>query len=382
MKITILSTAYPLRGGISHFNGLLYKELIKENEVNVITFSRQYPSVLFPGKSQTEEENEIEKIPSEQLVDSINPFNWFKIGKRIKINAPDILIFKYWMPFFAPCFGTISKIVKKNRKTQILVICDNVISHERKPAEIILTKYFFNSADYFVLLSQKVKDDLLQIKPGAKYKVLPHPIYSNFGDPVSKEEAKKKLNLADEKLILFFGFIRDYKGLDILLNAMPELKEKINLKLAVAGEFYTSKEKYLSLISRLNLKDHVYLYTDFIPTSEVKFYFSACDAVVLPYKNATQSGIVQIAMNFKKPVIATNVGGISEVVLDGKTGFIVEKENPSALADAVFRFYSEKRESEFIMNIEAEAKKYSWEKFADGLFELASGSNPKRTDDN
>ncbi len=382
MKITILSTAYPLRGGISHFNGLLYKELIKENEVNVITFSRQYPSVLFPGKSQTEEENEIEKIPSEQLVDSINPFNWFKIGKRIKINAPDILIFKYWMPFFAPCFGTISKIVKKNRKTQILVICDNVISHERKPAEITLTKYFFNSADYFVLLSQKVKDDLLQIKPGAKYKVLPHPIYSNFGDPVSKEEAKKKLNLADEKLILFFGFIRDYKGLDILLNAMPELKEKINLKLAVAGEFYTSKEKYLSLISRLNLKDHVYLYTDFIPTSEVKYYFSACDAVVLPYKNATQSGIVQIAMNFKKPVIATNVGGISEVVLDGKTGFIVEKENPSALADAVFRFYSEKRESEFIMNIEAEAKKYSWEKFADGLFELASGSNPKRTDDN
>lgn len=374
MKITILSTTYPLRGGISHFNGLLYKELIKKNEVNVITFSRQYPSVLFPGKSQTEKENEIEKIPSEQSVDSINPFNWFKIGNRIKKDKPDLLIFKYWMPFFAPCFGTISKIVKKNRKTQILVICDNVISHERKPAEISLTKYFFRCADYFVLLSQKVKDDLLQIKSEAKYRVLPHPIYSNFGYPVSKAEAKKKLNLADEKLILFFGFIRDYKGLDILLNAMPELKEKINLKLAVAGEFYTNKEKYLSLISRLNLKDHVYLYTDFIPTSEVKYYFSACDAVVLPYKDATQSGIVQIAMNFKKPVIATNVGGISEVVLDGKTGFIVEKENPSALADAVIRFYSEKRESEFIVNIEAEAKKYSWEKFAEGLIELASGN--------
>ena len=374
MKITILSTAYPLRGGISHFNGLLYKELIKKNEVNVITFSRQYPSVLFPGKSQTEEENEIEKIPSEQLVDSINPFNWIKIGNRIKKDKPDLLIFKYWMPFFAPCFGTIARIAKKNGKTKILVICDNVISHERKPAEITLTKYFFSSADYFILLSQKVKDDLLKVKPEAKYRILPHPIYSNFGNPVSKEEAKKKLNLADEKLILFFGFIRDYKGLDILLNAMPELKEKINLKLAVAGEFYSNKEKYLGLISRLNLKDHVYLFTDFIPTSEVKYYFSACDAVVLPYKDATQSGIVQIAMNFKKPVIATNVGGISEVVLDGKTGFIVEKENPSALADAVFRFYSEKRESEFIMNIEAESKKYSWEKFAEGLIELASGN--------
>ncbi|HVO75368.1 MAG TPA: glycosyltransferase, partial [Ignavibacteriaceae bacterium] len=255
-------------------------------------------------------------------------------------------------------------------KTKVLVICDNVISHERKPGEIRITQYFFKSADYFVLLSQKVKDDLHKIKPDSKYKVLPHPIYSNFGNPVPKEEAKKKLNLPDDKLILFFGFIRDYKGLDVLLNAMSILKDKINLKLAVAGEFYSNKEKYLELISRLNLKDYVYLFTDFIPTSEVKYYFSACDVVVLPYKDATQSGIVQIAMNFKKPVIATNVGGISEVVLDGKTGFIVEKEDPSSLAASIIRFYNERKEEEFIKNIETEAKKYSWEMFAEGLMKL------------
>ncbi len=373
MKITILSTAYPLRGGISHFNGLLYKELLKKNEVNVITFSRQYPKILFPGKSQIEEENEIEKIPSEQLVDSINPFNWFKIGNKIRKDGPDLLIYKYWMPFFAPCFGTITRIVKKNEKTKILVICDNVISHERKPGEIRITQYFFNSSDFFILLSEKVKTDLLNLKPRAVYKVLPHPVYSNFGDPVPKDEAKKKLNIPDEKLILFFGFIRDYKGLDVLLNAMPQLKERINVKLAIAGEFYSGKEKYLSLIDKLNLKDHVYLFTDFIPTSEVKYYFSASDAVVLPYKDATQSGIVQIAMNFKKPVIAANVGGIGEVVIDGKTGYLVEKENPRQLAEAIIKFYSEGKEVEFIMNIEKEAEKYSWEKFVEGLIELASG---------
>jgi glycosyltransferase involved in cell wall biosynthesis len=374
MKITVLSTAYPLRGGISHFNGLLYKELIKKNEVNVVTFSRQYPALLFPGKSQLEEENEIEKIPSEQIVDSINPLNWLKIGHRIRKEEPELLIFKYWMPFFAPCFGTISRIVKRNRKTKILVICDNVISHEPKPAEISITKYFFNNADCFILLSEKVKADLLKIKPKAIYKVLPHPIYSNFGNPVPKAEAKKRLNIMDDKLILFFGFIRDYKGLDVLLNAMPELKEKINVKLAVAGEFYGGKEKYLGLIDKLNLKDDVYLFTDFIPTSEVKYYFSASDIVILPYKDATQSGIVQIAMNFKKPVVASDAGGISEVVLDGKTGFLVEKENPSRLAAAVIKFYDEKKEEEFVHNIEIEAKKYSWEKFAAGLIELASGN--------
>lgn len=372
MKITILSAAYPYRGGIAHFNGLLYKELIKKNEVKVLTFYRQYPTLFFPGKSQVEKDDTTAEISSHQVVDSINPFNWIKIGKIIKKDSPELLIFRYWLPFFAPCFGTISRIVKKNNKTRILVICDNVIPHERKPGDIVLTKYFFNSADYFILLSEKVKFDLLKIRSNAKHKVMFHPVYSLFGKGVSKDEARKKLALSDERIILFFGFIRDYKGLDTLLEAMGELNDKLNVKLIVAGEFYTDKQKYFDLIDKLSLKGSLYLFTDFIPTSEVKYYFSASDAVILPYKDATQSGIVQIAMNFRKPVIATNVGGLGEVVHNNKTGFIVDKENPSQLAEAILKFYRENKEDEFIINTEKEIEKYSWQKFTEGLLELVS----------
>jgi len=372
MKITILSTIYPLRGGIAHFNGLLYKELSKQHEVKAITFSRQYPSLFFPGKSQLEEENVAEKIPSEVIVDSINPFNWIKIGKRIKRDSPDLLVFKYWMPFFAPCFGIISRIAKKNKKTKALVICDNVIPHERKPGDISLTKYFFKFVDYFILLSEKVKTDLLTLLPTAKCKVIPHPVYSNFGEGILKEEAKKKLNLQDDKLCLFFGFIRDYKGLDVLLEAMADVKNKLDVKLIIAGEFYSNKEKYLDLINKFDLKNNVHLFTDFIPTSDVKYYFSASDVVILPYKDATQSGIVQIAMNFRKPIIAANVGGLGEVVHDNKTGFIVDAKNPSQLAGAILRFYNENKEEEFTRNTELELEKYSWKKFVEGIFELTN----------
>lgn len=367
MKITILSTAYPLRGGIAHFIGLLFKELIRENEVKVITFKRQYPAILFPGKSQLESNDIIEKIPTEPLVDSINPINWIRIGRKIKKDSPDLLILKYWLPFFAPCFGTISRIVKRNKKTKVLTICDNVLPHEKRPGDKALTKYFFKSVDYFILLSVKVKDDLLSIKSDAKFKILPHPIYSNFGELVPKDEAKRKLNLTDNNLILFFGFIRDYKGLDVLLRSMAELDD---IKLIVAGEFYSDKKIYLNLIDQLKIKNKVYLFTDFIPTSDVKYYFSASDAVILPYKDATQSGIVQIAMNFRKPVIATNVGGLNEVIFNYQTGYIVEKENPKALAEAIKRFYEEKKENDFIKNIESEVGKYSWKKFTEGIKDI------------
>lgn len=367
MKIAILSTAYPLRGGIAHFNGLLYKELSKNNEVSVITFKRQYPSVFFPGKSQFESGETVEKIPTEVLVDSVNPLNWVRVGEKLRKEAPDLIIYKYWMPFFGPCFGTISRIAKRNGKTKVLTICDNVIPHERKPGDRAFTSYFFNTVDYFVLLSKKVQEDLVSIKPGAVNKILPHPVYSNFGSEVSKAEARSRLKLKDEKLILFFGFIRDYKGLDVLFESMALLKDKLNVKLIVAGEFYSNEEKYKGLIDRLKIAGSLYLFTDFIPTNEVKYYFCAADAVILPYKDATQSGIVQIAMNFKKPVIATNVGGLEEVVLNGKTGFIVQKEKPGDIASAVMKFYNENLEEEFQKNIEGEVDKYSWKKFAEGL---------------
>lgn len=370
MKITILSTAYPLRGGIAHFIGLLYKELSKNHNVNVITFSRQYPSILFPGKSQLESRDTVEEIPSSVKVDSINPFNWMKVGNEIRKNAPDLLIFKYWMPYFAPVFGTISKFAKKNKKTKVIVICDNVIPHEKKPGDKALTKYFFNSVDYFITMSKSVQNDLLSYYPNSKQKLLFHPVYSNFGEPVDKETAKNQLKIKNENVILFFGFIRDYKGLDILLNAAAIIKDKLDFDLVVAGEFYSNEDKYLSLINKLQLEQKVKLFNDFIPTNEVKYFFSACDVVVLPYKSATQSGIVQIANNFNKPVISTNVGGLGEVVFNEKTGYLIEKENPGQLAETILKYYKENKEAEFVNNIKNEAAKFSWQKFVNAMMEL------------
>ncbi|MEJ2615044.1 MAG: glycosyltransferase, partial [Ignavibacteriaceae bacterium] len=251
-------------------------------------------------------------------------------------------------------------------------ICDNVIPHESKPGDKALTKYFFGVVDYFIVLSKKVQQDLLNLMPQVKNKFLSHPIYSVFGDSVKKTAAKKHLSINEEKTILFFGFIRDYKGLDNLLEAIALLKNKFKIKLIVAGEFYSNEDKYKNLIEKLGIKDMLFLFTDFIPTSEVKYYFSACDAVILPYKDATQSGIVQIAMNFRKPVIATNVGGLAEVIKDNKTGFIIEKENPEILAEAIVKFYTENKENEFIDNIEHELEKYSWKRFVDGILELVN----------
>ncbi len=370
MKITILSTTYPLRGGIAHFNGLLYNELIKNHDVNVITFKRQYPEFLFPGKSQVESEDTVEKIPSDVIVDSVNPMNWYSVGKKIQKDEPDLIIYKYWMPFFAPCFGLINRIVRNNKKTKSLVICDNVIPHEKRPGDISLTKYFFNTVDYFVLMSESVKKDLLTIKPSAKHKLLFHPVYSNFGEKVDKEEVKKKLNISKSKNILFFGFIRKYKGLDILIEAAAILKNKMDIGIIVAGEFYDDEQKYKDLIKEKNVENQLYLFTDFIPTNEVKYYFSAADVVVLPYKDATQSGIVQIANNFEKPIIATDVGGLGEVIKEGKTGYLVESDNPQKLADAIIKFYDENNEQEFVENVKKELDKFSWQKFTDALIEL------------
>jgi D-inositol-3-phosphate glycosyltransferase len=370
MKITILSAAYPLRGGIAHFAGLLFKELVKTHEVDVTTFKRQYPAFLFPGNTQLELGDDVEKIPTKVELDSINPINWIKIGRELKSEAPDLLVIKHWMPFFAPIYGTITRIVRKNNKTKILVICHNIIPHEKKPGDKILTKYFFDSIDYFITLSKSVQDELFSLYPNAREKLLFHPVYSNFGNSVSKESARKKLNLSSEKVMLFFGFIRDYKGLDVLLEAVSLIKDKIDFTLIVAGEFYSNEEKYVSLIKTLNLENKVKLFSDFIPTNEVKNYFCACDVVVLPYKSATQSGIVQIANNFDKPMISTNVGGLGEVIASGKTGYLVEKENPKELAEAILKYYNEEKEAEFVNNIRNESAKYSWSEFVKGMMEL------------
>ena len=370
MKIVIVSPAYPLRGGIAHSAGLLYKELAKNHEVFLITFKRQYPNFLFPGKSQTESVEETNMIPSEVILDSINPFNWNSTAKRIIHLKPDIVIFKHWLPFFAPCYGWMARKIKKNSNAKLIAVCHNIIPHEKRIGDKVLSKYFLKTIDYFIPLSDQVKKDLFLFVKNPLYKLLPLPVFSLFGDKFDKAEAKKKLNLTDKNILLFFGFIRDYKGLDVLIEAFSLVRKKLDVKLIVAGEFYEPEEKYLKLIKQHQLEEFIILKKDFIPTSEVKYYFSASDAVVLPYKSATQSGIVQVAVNFCMPVIATNVGGIGEVIEDGKTGFVVEKENPEKLAKAIIKFYNEGKEKEFTDNMKSLKEKYSWQNFVRGMFEL------------
>ncbi len=360
MKIILVGTAYPFRGGIAHFNSLLAQYLIKNHEVEIITFTRQYPKLLFPGKTQNEIGGESPAVPVNQLIDSINPINWLRVAKEIRKQKPDLLIFKYWLPFFGPCFGTIAKYAKRNSQTKVLFICDNVIPHERRPGDITFTKYAFKQSDYFIVQSKSVETDLLSIFPNAKYKLAPHPVYEIFGSVVDKNEARKILNINSEKVILFFGYVRQYKGLMVLLDTVSKISD---LTLLVVGEFYDDENKYLNRVKELQIENYVRFVSDYVPNDKVNTYFSAADVVVLPYLSATQSGITQIAYNFNKPVIATDVGGLAEVVLDGKTGFIVPPNDPITLTNAITKFYTENKENEFSDNVKVEKKKYSWDNF-------------------
>lgn len=374
MKIVIVSPAYPLRGGIANFAAQLHQELSKSNDVLIFTFKRQYPKIFFPGKTQLEVGENSEKIPTEIEIDSINPLSWKKTAAQIIKANPDLVIFKYWLPFFAPCYSSIAKRIKKKYTAKLLAICHNIIPHEKRFGDKYLSKMFLSKMEYFILLSKEVENDLLKFISHPKSKVLPHPVYSRFGKCVDKQTAKEHLKLPDNNYILFFGFIRDYKGLDVLLNALALLKEK-NIKLIVAGEFYSDKEKYFKMIDDLNINQNVFMFNDFIPTDEVKYYFSAADAIILPYRNATQSGIVQIAVNFQKPVIATDAGGLSEVIENDKMGYIVKKENPEQLAEAINKFYNGNKEQDFSQNISTLKEKYSWKSFVDGIFELIKTKN-------
>ena len=358
MKIIILGTAFPLRGGIAHFNALLAEHLEKRHSVETITFKRQYPRLLFPGKTQEEQGEQLHVHPAPQLVDSINPFNWIAVAREVRKRGPDLIIFKYWMPFFAPCFGTIAKLAKKKTNTKVLYICDNIIPHERRPGDIALTRYAFRQADYFIVQSDAVERDIKEHFPKAVYRNVPHPVYENFGAALPKAEARQRLGISSKKVILYFGYVRAYKGLMVLLEAMTGLE---GILLLAVGEFYDDEAKYRNKVKELHLESRVRFVSDYVPNNEVAMYFSAADVVVLPYLSATQSGIIQIAYNFDKPVIATDVGGLAEVVIDGTTGFIVPPNNSQMLAGAITRYYNEKRETEFSANVNIEKQKYTWD---------------------
>lgn len=362
MKIALIGTAHPYRGGLASYNERLARQFMEEgHDVTVYTFSLQYPSFLFPGKTQYSEEPAPAGLRIVRSIHSVNPFNWFRVGRRIRKAAPDLVVIKFWLPFMGPCFGTILRRIKRNGKSRVVCIVDNMIPHESRPGDRSFTKYFIRPVDAFIAMSESVLQEIGSFDASKPKALSPHPLFDNFGPRMERTAALESLGLSPEfHYVLFFGLIRKYKGLDWLLEAFADQRfREMPLKLIVAGEYYSDKEAYAAIIAQHGLGEHVIETNAFIADSQVKAYFSAADLVVQPYKSATQSGVTQIAYHFNTPMIVTDVGGLAELCPDGKVGYVVST-NPADIADAMVRFYSEGKQEEFERNIAEEKKKYAW----------------------
>lgn len=365
--IKIIGPAYPYRGGIATTNERLANEFSSLGyAVDMETFIIQYPSFLFPGKTQFNEKSPPENLKIKRTINSINPLNWLKVGFRIRREKPDLVIIRYWLPFLAPCLGAIAGLIRKNKHTVIICLADNIVPHEHRPGDRLLTNYFIQRIDGLIAMSKSVLTEAVSFRKNLPTGYCPHPIFDNYGEKLSFQDAKQKLKLEPEmRYLLFFGFIRDYKGLDLLINAFADERlRKFPIKLLVAGEFYSNPESYLKLIAEKNLEEFIELRTDFIPDDEVRYYFSAADMVVQPYKSATQSGVTQIGYHFNIPMLVTNVGGLSEIIPDGKIGYVVEPVIQK-IADALVDFYENERIAEFEANMVEEKKKFSWANMAE-----------------
>ncbi len=379
MRYVILGPAHPYRGGMAAFNERLAEALLSAgHEVEVVSFTLQYPGFLFPGERQTHDGPSPEGYKIVSKLNSINPFSYFSTAHYIKSLSPDVVICNFWLPFMGPALGSVLRLARKNN-TRILSVIHNIVPHESRPGDRMFAKYFTKSVDHFVVMSraveQKMKDFTL---PSQRVVFHPHPVYDNFGEPVSREEAVKHLGLDPTvRYLLFFGFIRDYKGLDLLLEAMSDKRfdggERANpqIKLIVAGEYYSNREVYEAQIKRLDISDRLELRTDFIPNDEVRYYFGAADLVVQPYKTATQSGISQMAYHFGTPMLVTKVGGLPEIVPDGKAGYVVDT-TPASIADAIHRYFTQADQVAFRSNVEELAKQFAWPALVEVIENLVS----------
>lgn len=373
-KIVIIGPAHPLRGGLATFNHRMAKEFIAHgDECSIYSFSLQYPSFLFPGTSQYAKGPATDDIKVHIAINSVNPLNWIRVGNKLRKEKPDIIVVRFWIPFMGPALGTILRKVRKNLHTKIVCIADNISPHEKRPGDKGFTRYFIKSADAFITMSEKVMLDLKQIEKIKPAQLVSHPLYDNFGEIIPKEEARKKLKLDPNiPVILFFGFIRRYKGLDLLFEAMSDPRIKSSgIKLLVAGEFYEDKNTYLEQIEKLGIHDQLILRTEFIPDNEVQYYVSSVDAVIQPYRNASQSGVTPLAYHFEKPMIVTNVGGLPSLVPHEKAGLVVAPE-PKAIAEAILRFY-QLGEDYFIPHLRVEKQKYSWSQLVVSIKTLSKG---------
>ena len=369
-KLVIIGPAWPLRGGLSAFDEKLATQFTEKGiQTRIDTFSLQYPSFLFPGKSQYTTDPKPINVNIDVCINSINPFNWIIIGLKLYREKPDLIIVRFWIPFLAPCLGTILKIAQLNKHTKVISIIDNMIPHEKRMGDRLLTKYFVKTVDGFIAMSEKVKNDIKTFshKPVS---ISPHPIFNHFGDPITKMEARTQLGLPQQdKIILFFGYIRKYKGLDLLIQAMAnETIKNLGIQLIIVGEFYEDASTYHDLVNALGLQNRISFYSNYIPDGEVKNYVCSADFIIQPYKNATQSGVTPLAYHFEKPMLVTNVGGLADTVPHLKTGIVVAP-NAEEIAKGIETLY-ELGEKHFIPNIIEEKKKYSWSQMTEKFLAL------------
>lgn len=369
----LVGTAYPYRGGLAVYNERLARSFQEEGyEVEIWTFTLQYPNFLFPGKTQFSTEPAPEGLTIHRKLNSVNPFNWLKVGRQLRKANADLVVMRFWIPYMAPSHGYIARRARKNKKTKVVSILDNIVPHEKGFADKILANYFISSLDGGVTMSKSVLKDAKALDPDKKVKYCPHPLYDNFGTKVDREEALKFMQLdSDWRYMLFFGIIRDYKGLDLLLQAMgDERLKKMKVKLIVAGEFYNNAEQYHEMERQLEISDQIVWRSQFVPDSEVRYYFNAADIVVQPYKSATQSGVTQIAYHFDKPMLVTDVGGLKEIVPNGLVGYVTPVD-PKQIADALADFFENHRRETFEQNIKLEKQKYSWSRMVETLVSVS-----------
>ncbi len=379
MKIKIIGTAWPFRCGLAAYNERLAKEFQHAgHQVSIETFTLQYPSLLFPGKSQYATWEKPDSLDIRRGINSVNPFNWIRRGGCIRKENHDLVIVKYWIPFMSPCFSILARLIRGNRKTRVICIADNIVPHEKRIGDHFLTSLFMNSIDGIVTMSKSVSQDVLLFRKDLPSRLSPHPMFDDFGKILEREEALAMLELDPSyRYILFFGFIRDYKGLDWLLKAFSrEDLRKFPVRLLVAGEFYADSKPYLELINQLNLEKEVILRTRFIPNSEVNQYFCASDLVVQPYKHATQSGVTQIGYYFNKPMLVTDVGGLSEIIPHNRVGYVVQPD-PEAIAGAISDFFGNNRKTGFEKNLEKEKQKYLWSNMVNAILEVYNEADRK-----
>ncbi|MCY4674671.1 MAG: glycosyltransferase [Bacteroidetes bacterium] len=369
-RIVLVGPMYPYRGGIAHLSETMAAYLLdRGHKVHAITFTRQYPALLFPGRTQYETGAEAERaVEAERRIDTINPFSWWRAVRRVNELGAEVVIFRYWMPFFAPVFGTMARILARNG-IKSLVVVDNALPHERRPGDIALGRYFFGAMQGCVVMSSAVDRDLDQLGVSCSRVLAPHPVYDSFGKPSDRTEARAKMGLAEDlPVILFFGFVRRYKGLHVLLDSMPVVRQTLpDICLLVAGEFYDDEEPYQKKVEVLDLQKQVKLVNQYIPKDEVANYFAAADVVVQPYLSATQSGVAQVAYQFEVPIITTDVGGLAEIVPHEEAGLIVPPNDATALASAIVRYFVDDMQVSLTAGVRRQKQSLGWDKLLDAI---------------